>query len=335
MLDRIELIAETAWHHEGDFKFMNKLVEELINNSKADYIKFHLTIDLEEYIDKRYGLFKTLKSWMFSPEQWAKILDMTLNSKKKIMLLLNDRKAIDFGMKYNPRLVEIHSVCLNDLHLLMKLKDSISKDQKIVLGIGGSDLYEIENAVEVLKHDKIVLMFGFQNYPTKYEDINLNKIRKIRQLYPNFEYGYADHTAWNEENNVLICLLGTATGMNYLEKHITLSPGKKRCDWQAAINVEMFNEIANKIEILNSINGDGKLKLNDGEQAYSVFGPMKKAAVLNTDIKKGEVLNISMIDFKRTEDFTDCSQLDVIKMMGLSASEDLMKYTVILKKHFK
>jgi N,N'-diacetyllegionaminate synthase len=111
---------------------------------------------------------------------------MTIKGSKDLMLLFNDKKSIDFGMKFNPKLIEIHSVCLNDIHLLEKLRANISKDQKVVLGIGGTDLYEIENAIETLKHDNIILMFGFQNYPTKYKDINLNKIRKIKQLYPDF-----------------------------------------------------------------------------------------------------------------------------------------------------
>lgn len=335
MPDKIKLIAETAWHHEGGFQFMNNLCEELINNSKTDFIKFHLTLDLDEYMDKRYDLYKTLKSWMFSPAQWNEILTRTLNSDKEIMLLFNDQKSIDFGMKFNPKLIEIHSVCLNDLHLLEKLGKNISKDQKIVLGIGGSDLTEIENALEILRHDNIILMFGFQNYPTRYEDVNFNKIRKIKQLYPNFEFGYADHTAWNEENNVLISILGTAIGMNYLEKHVTTNFGIQRCDWQSAITIKTFNEIAEKIKILDSLNGDGLLKLNPGEQKYSVFGPMKKAAILATNMKKGETLRTENIVFKRTSVITDCSQLNVLKMIGFTAVKDLKKNTVILQKHFE
>ena len=49
-------------------------------------------------------------------------------------------------------------------------------------------------------------MFGFQNYPTKYKNINLEKVRKIQSMYPKLKFGYADHTAWNEPNNELITL---------------------------------------------------------------------------------------------------------------------------------
>ena len=50
--------------------------------------------------------------------------------------------------------------------------------RKIVIGVGGCTVKEIEEAVKFFHLRDIVLMFGFQNYPTKYEDVNLLKIRK-------------------------------------------------------------------------------------------------------------------------------------------------------------
>jgi N,N'-diacetyllegionaminate synthase len=46
----IKLIAETAWHHEGDFIFMKDLVARICENSNADVVKFHITLDLDEYM---------------------------------------------------------------------------------------------------------------------------------------------------------------------------------------------------------------------------------------------------------------------------------------------
>jgi sialic acid synthase SpsE len=330
----MKLIAETAWHHEGDFDFFKKLVTELVKDSKADFLKYHLTLDLEEYIDRKSSLFETLNNWMLTKDQWTELIEYSIDGNKDIMLLLNDTSSIEFGMKFNPQMVEIHSVCLNDIHLLNCLKSNINKQQKIVLGIGGTDLYEIENAINILQHENIVLMFGFQNYPTKFEDINLNKMRKIMNLFPNFEYGYADHTAWDNTDNVLITLLGAAVGMSYIEKHVTNNYGIKRCDWQAAVTIDMFNEIAEKLSLLNKVNGSGDIALNEGEQKYSIFGPMKKAAILFKDVKKGEKLSEELIVFKRTDEITNCSQLDILNFFGSEFSSDLVKDSILKKEHF-
>ena len=97
------------------------------------------------------------------------------------MLLLNDTKAIDFASKFNPELIEIHSVCLNVPRLQRAVIENIDvKRQVVVIGIGGCSLDEVKKRFNFFMIRETVLMFGFQNYPTKYEDVNLGKIRKIQ-----------------------------------------------------------------------------------------------------------------------------------------------------------
>lgn len=331
----IKTIAETAWHHDGDFEFMNNLVEELIKNSKTDFIKLHITLDFDEYMLPDHLGYEFLKGKALTEKQWKKLIDKINASEKKLMLLFNDIKAIKFGMRFNPSLVEIHSVCLNDINLLSALKEYNERDIPIVLGVGGSTLYEIENAISFLETEEIVLMHGFQNYPTKYTDINFNRIRKIMNLYPTFKHGYADHTAWNEPNNTLISLMGAALGMNYIEKHVTTQYGKERTDWQAAISTDQFNDLVDKLKILDQCNGNGLLKLNEGEKNYSIFGPNKKAAFLTRDMKSGEALQEADIAFKRTSQKSNTSQTEVLDLVGKKAIANCSKGDLITKDKFE
>ncbi len=319
----MKLIAETAWHHDGDFEFFKNLITEISTKTKTEIIKFHISLDVDEYVHTDHPGYQWMVDRMFTEQQWDEVLNIALKYKKKLMLLFNDKKAIDFGMKYNPEIVEIHSVCLNDIELLEHLNLKINSDTKVVLGVGGSDLYEIENAISIFETKNMVLMHGFQNYPTKYEDINFGKVLKIMQLYPNYEHGYADHTAWDNENNILITLLGANLGMQYIEKHVTTVYGKDRIDWQAAISIEMFNEIAEKLKVVEQAYGDAKLKLNAGEKSYSTFGANKKAAILSKDIKKGEKFTKEHFTFKRTGQSSDLSQLNILDKVGEKISKDL------------
>ena len=178
-------------------------------------------------------------------------------------------------------------------------------------------------------------MFGFQNFPTRYENVNFRKMQKIMNLFPEFSYGYADHTAWDEPNNILITLLGASLGMNYVEKHVTNVYGEERLDWNSAISIDMFNEVAEKLNILSKCRGDGLIKLNKGEKEYSIYGPMKKAAVLRQDVKKGEMLTMDIIQFQRTKETTDLSQLETIKRLGYQIVSDLNAGTVLFRKHLQ
>jgi len=331
----MKLIAETAWHHDGNFDFFRNLVKEITKNTQTDYIKFHITLNLDEYMHTDHPAYQWAKERIFTKEQWTEILNIALTNNKKLMLLYNDKQAIDFGMTFKPEIVEIHSVCLNDINLLKHLKEKINTDTKIVLGVGGSDLYEIENAINILDSANIVLMHGFQNYPTKYEDINFAKIKKIMQLFPHFEHGYADHTAWNNDSNILITLFGAALGMTYIEKHVTIEWGKERCDCNSAISINMFNELNEKLKVLSQAYGNGFLSLNEGEKSYSKFGANKKAAILKKSVKKGELFTANCYEFKRTGQSSDLSQIDVLASIGKKFSTNLLEGHCIVKSNLE
>jgi sialic acid synthase SpsE len=330
----MKLIAETAWHHEGDYSFMENLVSEIVTKTNADIVKMHITLNMEEYMHSDHEAYNLLKPMLFDKNQWEKLIKIVRDNNKEIMLLLNDTQAIEFGLSLSPEYVEIHSVCLNDLFMLEKLKKNIQEKTKIVLGVGGTSIDEIENAINYLNHSNTILMFGFQNYPTVYEDVNLDKIRRLMKLFNNFECGYADHTAGDSNHNELITLLGAASGMKYVEKHVTTNFGEKRIDWPAAISLKMFNDLHDKIKILTKLNGNGSLSMNLGETKYSTFGPMKKAAVFNMDISEGSILKLDMIKFLRTKEISDMSQLDAIKSIGKKIVKNVKKGTILMNRYF-
>jgi len=239
----IKIIAETAWHHEGDIEYMKHLVSNICNKTTADYVKLHINIDFNEYMDSDHPSYKMLSSWVFSETQWLEIISIIRKSSKKLMLLVNDNKSVEFASMIKPEIVEIHAACLNVPLITKSVLNKVDKKTKIILGIGGSTTEEIDYAVNTFKYRDIVLMFGFQNYPTKFENINLNKIRTFQEKYPNLEFGYADHTSWDNENNNLATLIVAANGMSFIEKHVTSKPGLKRTDFSAAISIDLFNKI--------------------------------------------------------------------------------------------
>jgi sialic acid synthase SpsE len=162
--------------------------------------------------------------------------------------------------------------------------------------------------------------------------VNLDKIRKIQTIYADKEFGYADHTAWDEKNNELITLLVASNGMNYVEKHITLAYGESRCDYSAAISLDMIKSLAEKLKVLSLIRGNGSLLLNSGEEQYSKYGPMKMAAVLVKNIKKGCFLLENSYRFCRTSEETNLSQINVVNSIGKIAYRDLSVGQVLKKE---
>ena len=331
----MKTIAETAWHHQGDSTFYQDLVRVLSSQTRSDFVKLHVTLDLDEYMHSNHHAYEILKPMVMGKEVYESSIESIKQHGKKLMLLYNDTKAVEFGQEYNPEIAELHATCLSDFHLLNALKSNITSQTTIALGIGGSSLYEIERAMDILQHNKILLMFGFQNYPTCFEDINFQKMRKIMRLYPDFDFGYADHTGWNHEHNELITLLGAATGMRYIEKHVTTRYGEERIDSSAAISVAMWNDLIEKLKILEACDGNGMLALNKGESAYAELGPMKKAATLANAAKAGDKLSWEMISFKRTKESTDILPTEISGLCGSIFAKDLSAGAVLRKSDIK
>lgn len=326
------LIAETAWHHEGDYPFMKDLVSRICNESDANIVKMHISLDLDEYMSRDHEAFETLKSWMLPAKQWEELIGIVQGSGKGLMLLLNDTSAIEFAARFKPEIIELHSVCLNVPKLQKAVLEKLDPDTKIVIGVGGCSLQEVDAAVRAFEGRETILMFGFQNYPTRYEDVNLSKVRKIQSLYPNKIFGYADHTGWNEPNNELITLLVASNGMDYVEKHVTTAYGQERCDFSAAVSIEMFNSLAEKINVLDQVYGNGSITLNAGEKSYSQYGPMKMAAVSVKEIEKGTLLTEDSFRFCRTSQKTNLSQIDVMEFIGQAVNTNLSSGQVLKKR---
>ena len=324
----MKLIAETAWHHEGDFSFMKNLLNEITNNTKTDIVKMHITLDLDEYMDRHHELYNKLKPMLFNIDQWHELISIVQKNGKELMLLLNDTKAIKFATTYKPQFVELHSVCLNVPHLQNAIIENLDSNTKIVIGVGGCTIKEVDAAVQFFQNREIILMFGFQNYPTKYEDVNIDKIRNIQSMYPNLKFGYADHTGWNEMNNEFITMLVASNGMSFIEKHVTTNYGIERMDYSAAISFEMLNSLIDKIKLLKKVKGDGLIRLNSGEKSYSQYGPMKMAAIANYDLKIGHILSIKDISFRRTKEKTKMSQIDLISVIGKPLTKSISKNVI-------
>lgn len=325
----IKKIAETAWHHEGDFEFMCNLVKDICVKTSTDYVKLHITLDLDEYMSTDHENYQMQTPWLFSQEQWSEIIAIVRLHNKKLMLLLNDTRAIEFAAKHHPEAIELHSVCLNVPRLQNAVIKYIDSESEIVIGVGGSTLEEVDQAVSFFSKRKITLMFGFQNYPTKYKNINLAKIRKIQAMYPKLKYGYADHTAWNEPNNELITLLGVANNMHCVEKHVTTKYGVDRCDYSAAISIDMFNSLSEGVNVLNQITGSGNLSLNHGELQYSQVGLMKMSPFATKDLAKNDIISEGDFDFIRTSQVGGVTQIGSISMIGKALNKDIKKGRVL------
>jgi len=234
--------------------------------------------------------------------------------------------------------IEIHASGLNDYFLLKALEGFVGL---VLLGIGGSTIDEIANAVNFLNdqsNHNLILMYGFQSYPTNYADVNLSRMKKLSHLF-GLPIGYADHCAFDDPNNELVSIGPAMMGFNVLEKHYTPEPGVKRIDYKSAIGKEQMLNIMRSMELALKLYGNGSLKLSKAELEYGNTGPIKKAIVARKRITKGERLALDNLWFKRTVEESTFKQSQFQQLLGLEVTEDIEKDEIIdltkIKYEFK
>ena len=208
------IIGETAYNHEGDFDYLYRMIDEIAEVG-LNAVKFHLLLNPESYMQKKHPLIPEIKKWIFDENQWDAIINHSNKKELDVIALCDDVESLEYinKSKLDIYAVELHATGLND-HFL--LEEAAKFGGTTILGIGGSTVGEIEYATEFLKARQkkdIVLIYGFQNYPTDYANINLSKMLKIEDLF-DLPVGYADHTAFDDPNNEIVSVMAVMMGFN-------------------------------------------------------------------------------------------------------------------------
>lgn len=323
------IIGETAYNHEGDIDYLFKMINDIAVIG-LNAVKFHLLLNPNSYLQKKHPLISETRKWIFSKQEWEKILNYARKKTLDIVALCDDVDSIKFvNDKFKDIFaVEIHSTSLNDYFLL---EEASRFSNKIILGIGGSTLNEIQYAVDFLVglgKREILLMYGFQSFPTNYNNVNLLKMKKLQKLF-DLPVGYADHTAYNDVNNEIVSSMASMMGVNILEKHYTPDPGKKRIDYQSAVGKKKMKKIKDMMSLFLKVYGSGSLEMTDAEKKYGNTGPMKKAIVARRDIEKGEELSLENLWFKRTEEESTVKQYCFLNLIGLKTIRDIKEDEII------
>ncbi len=320
-------ILETAAHHEGDIEFLKTLIDSF-SVIDANAIKFHFLFDVDDYMVPNHPAKEVVNNLSIHQSCYDEIFNAVERQNKSIIALCNDVESLrwinSLQNEHDIVGVELHSTGLNDLFLL---QEAVNFNKTIILGVGGSTFDEIQYAVDFLKNNSkhdILLVHGFQSYPTDYSDINFKRVALLKQAF-GLPVAYADHTDPADNNNILVSVLPQVLGVNILEKHVTNVFGQKRIDSQAAVSVETMKEIISLARQVHKTVGNNSMQFSDAEKSYGDTGPMKKAIVARHDIEEGTEITLADIAFKRTPVSSPIAQKDILKIVGCKAAKNIAK----------
>jgi N,N'-diacetyllegionaminate synthase len=323
MRDRF-IYAETAFHHEGDQNFLLQLIDAAVK-ANANGIKFQVLVDLNELIAKTNPAYETLKPYVFSVQQWRQIFQYARQKGLALVIMPLDKDSFILveEFKSDIRYLELHSISYHDIAVKERIKKS---GIELILGAGGRTKEEIKNALSYFGKQLSVLMTGFQSFPSKMEDIQISRIKLLREMFPSLAIGYADHSSFNDPWGVDSNTLAFSLGASVFEKHLTTQEGVKRVDFESAVGPDKFSLIREKLDSLHNIlyAYPDPFEMTPAEVNYR---NRQKMAVATRDLKAGEKVSEKDLALKMVGRFDGFATLEAL--VGKIIKNDVLSETII------
>ncbi|WP_345980663.1 N-acetylneuraminate synthase family protein [Sulfurimonas sp. HSL3-2] len=323
------IIAELGSNHNGDMKLARKLILEA-KEAGADCVKFQSWSKNSIFARKKY------EDNYFIADDYRDRTDYTLEeivdaysiSEEELLAMKSfadeigidctstpfSKKEVDFLVdKMDTPFIKVASMDLNNYPFLEYLA---KKNKPIIISTGLSELYEIDKAVHTIEkagNNQIVILHCVSTYPPIDSDVNLNNIKTLMQTYPEYPIGFSDHTL-----GTAIPLASVALGACMIEKHFTLDKNMEGWDHKVSATKDEMKEIVDNSKRINEALGSFRITATESNEKKREF---RRSIVLTREMKKGEVIQLDDIDYKRPGGGFDPEMTDFI--VGRTVNKDL------------
>ncbi len=324
------IIAEAGVNHNGSLEMAKKLIIEA-KRCGADIVKFQ-TFNPNKVVSKYAEMANYQKENIgktMSQQDMLKGLALTHDDFLELI-----KYCGEIGIKFLSTPFDNESISfLDDLQDIWKIPSGeitnypylvrIAKTHKdVILSTGMCTLDEVDAALAVLRDSgagTITLLHCTTNYPTPYQDVNLNAMLTMKE-HCRCPVGYSDHT-----KGIEVPIAAVAMGAAVIEKHFTLDRNMEGPDHKASLEPDELRAMVDSIRHIEQAMGDGEKKLTESEKTNKDV--VRKSIIAKRDIKKGEILSEENITTKRPG--TGISPMRLNEVIGTEAIRDFMEDELI------
>lgn len=159
---------------------------------------------------------------------------------------------------FTPDSLKVASRDLTNLPLLAALADTRIP---IILSTGMAGKKELNEALDIITkvHNNISILHCVSQYPTEYNNVNLNTIKFLQKQYSQYKIGYSDHTV-----GVAMPVAAVAMGAEIIEKHITLDRRMKGTDQAGSLGIDGVERMVRDIRNMESAFGEEDIFVCEG-----------------------------------------------------------------------
>ena len=298
MNNKTFIIAEAGANHNRDFQQALNLIDAA-HEAGADAVKFQTYSSSTLYSKNTpnfagYSNISELIKKIEMPREWQYDLKKHCDNKGiEFMSTPFDESAVQQLKELGVKRLKIAGFESTDPRFV---KMVASSELPIIVSAGiGSNLDSIGSIVswisEVSPNPEITILHCNNAYPTPDCDINLNRIQRIIEKYPDLKVGLSDHT-----KGILAPLLAVSKGATCIEKHFTLSRRLPGPDHPFAIEPDELAEMVSNIRTAELMCTDTNSKITNSEIDFS---KAMRSVVATRFIKAGDVFTKDNITTKR------------------------------------
>jgi N,N'-diacetyllegionaminate synthase len=299
------IIAEAGVNHNGSLVTAKKMID-CAHEAGADAVKFQ-TFSADRMVSRNAGKAEYQKRNTSPGEsQYEMIKKLEFDAEVHRQLIAHCRQK---GIMFLSAPFDLESISLlDDLGLevlkipsgeitnLPYLRRIGSLKKKLILSTGMSGLSEVKAALGIIvaagtPKDRITVLHCTTEYPTPYEDVNLNAMLTMKKAL-RVRVGYSDHTSGIE-----VAVAAAALGAEMIEKHFTLDRTMEGPDQRASLEPAELAVMVSSIRNISRALGDGVKKPSPLELKNIIVA--RKSIVASKAILKGEKFHESNITVKR------------------------------------
>ncbi|EAM2889373.1 N-acetylneuraminate synthase [Salmonella enterica] len=341
-MSKIYIVAEIGCNHNGNFQLAKKMVEEA-KKAGVDAVKFQ-TFKADQLIskyapkaeyqikvtgDKESQLEMTRKLELpydefIKLEVYAKQLGLDVFSTPF------DFDSIDFLASRNQKVWKIPSGELLNLPYLEKIAQLPIADKKIVLSTGMATVEEINLSLKIFSEngispENITILHCNTEYPTPFEDVNLNTILGFKKIFEQYNIGFSDHSP-----GYFAGIASVPYGITFIEKHFTLDKNFEGPDHKASVTPDELKLLCQGIRAIEASLGSYDKLVTNSERKNKIVA--RKSIVAKCAIKKGEIFTINNITTKRPGN--GISPMHWYEVLGEKAEQNFEEDQLIVHSYF-
>lgn len=274
----------------------------------------------DEPTESQFELFKKYDN--FGKNEYSELSSYCHSKNITFLSTPFDFDAVDYLFDLMP----IYKISSSDITNLPFIEYIAKKGKPIFLSTGAATLEEIDEAIKTIismGNNEICLLHCVLDYPTHYQDLNLNMIKYLKENYSEYLIGFSDHSKPDE--SMLVTTLAYVYGAEIIEKHFTLDKSLPGNDHYHAMDLNDLKKLRKNIKFVKKISGQFHKKPLECEKESRMQA--RRSIVAKVNISKGELITREKIIFKRPGTGISPAMLNLV--LGGIALEDLKEDDIL------